>query len=142
MYIGIFLLKNTAIWLFADSRNLEVAQEQVSRLIPKNSRVIGDEAYYYFVKKAGSDFQYLDRGAGTESRILYHQNDYNFQYVLVRNPPQNQYEFNFYASRIPLQPVGKINMPVPGSTAQNLSVILSKLKIEVPKGFQGMVYKR
>jgi len=142
MYFGIFALKNTAIWLFAKSRDLEIAQAQVNQLMPRNSRVIGDEAFYYFVKKAGSDFQYLDRGAGTESRILYHQNDYNFQYILVRNPPQNQYEFNFYSSRIPLKPVGKINMPVPGSTAQNLSVLLGKLRIEVPKGYQGILYKR
>jgi hypothetical protein len=135
-------LKNTVIWLFAASRNTEIVQKQVSGLIPKGSRVIGDEAYYYFVMKSGSDFQYLDRGASTPQRIDYHKNKYNYEYIIVRNPPANPFELEWYFKSQPHKEVGSILVPGSGNTAQNLSNLLLKIKIEVPKGYEGKIYKR
>ena len=140
--VSIFTLKNTVIWLFAASRDTEIVQKQVSQLIPKGSRVIGDEAYYYFVMKAGSDFQYLDRGASTPQRIDYHKNQYKYDYIIVRNPAANPFELEWYFKSQTHKEVGSILVPRSGNTAQNLSSLLSKIKIEVPKGYEGKIYKR
>lgn len=140
--VSIFLLKNTVIWLFAASRNTEIVQKQISKIIPKGSRVIGDETYYYFILKSGSDFQYLDRGASTPQRIYYHQNRFKYQYIIVRNPPSNSYELQLYLKSHPHKEIGTIVVPRSGNTAQNLSSLLSKIKIEVPKGYEGKIYKR
>lgn len=140
--VSIFTLKNTVIWMFAASRNTEVVQKQISERIPKGSKVIGDEAYYYFIMKAGSDFQYLDRGASTDLRIDYHLNQYKYDYIIVRNPPSNQFELQWYLKSQPHKQLGFILVPKAGSTAQSLSDLLSKVKIEVPRGYEGIIYKR
>ena len=140
--ISIFSLKNTVIWLFAASRNTEIVQDQISKIIPKGSKVIGDEAFYYFVMKAGSDFQYLDRGASTPQRIDYHRNQYQYQYIIVRSPAANPFELEWYFKSQPHQEIGSIRVPGAGSVAQSLSNLLSKIKIEVPKGYEGKIYKR
>ena len=142
MNFSIFIIKNTTVWLFASSRDTTKVQEQISAQIPKGSRVIGDEVYYYFVKSAGSDFQYLERGAGTDLRKAYHLNTYNFQYIVVRNPPSNVYEFEFYKRGHTFRPCGQIQMENPGAFALSLSHFLSKLRVEVPRGYQGTIYCR
>jgi len=140
--LSLFFLKNTVIWLYAGSRNISIVQQQISKNLPKGSRVIGDEAYYYFILNSGSDFQYLDRGAATHQRINYHENIYKYQYIIVRNPPMNQFAFDHYTKALAPHEIAKIKMPVPSDFAQSLGRILTKLKIEIPKGYEGTIYKR
>lgn len=139
---GIFVLKNTIVWLYAPSRDQAEAERQLATLIPRGSRVIGDEAYYYAVLRNGSDFQYIDRGAGTDYRVVYHQKEYRYQYIVVREPVVNPYELGHYFRNEKPQKIGTIRLPVPGSVAQNLGDNLRRLGIEIPRGYQGTVYRR
>ncbi len=138
----IFLVKNLVITLSASGRNDTMAYSQFSQIIPKGSRIIGDEVYYYLAVKSGSDFQYLDRGASGPQRLHYHLETYDFQYLIVREPVSNPIEFNTYFNKIPLKKVGFISTPAQGKVFNLLESFLLKIGLKVPAGYRGTVYKR
>lgn len=139
---GIFSAKNLLVLLSAPARNDALAYPQFARLIPKGSRIIGDEAYYYLAMRSGSDFQYLDRGAAGFQRLKYHVEEYDFQYLIVREPVSNPVEFNNYRKKIPLQKIGEITSPPPSPGFTRLEGILRVLGLTVPAGYRGTIYKR
>jgi hypothetical protein len=140
--LSVFSLKNTLILLSSETRNDAMVFDQFCRLIPKGSRIIGDEAYYYVAIRNGSDFQYLDRGAAGHQRIQYHTETYNFQYLIVRNPVVNPIELNNYSSKIPLRKIGEIKTPASPAMAVKLEALLKKAGIRMPQGYSGTVYQR
>jgi 4-amino-4-deoxy-L-arabinose transferase-like glycosyltransferase len=139
---GIFGAKNLLVFLSAPSRDDALAYPQFSSLIPKGSRIIGDEAYYYLAIRSGSDFQYLDRGAAGFQRLKYHVETYDFQYLVVREPVSNPVEFNNYRKEIPLQKIGSITSPPPSAGFIRLEELLRVFGLTVPAGYRGTVYKR
>lgn len=140
---GLFFIKQSVIILSAASRNDEEASQAISKLIPKGSRVIGDEVYYYAALKNGLKFQYLDRGAAGHQRLSYHKINFNFEYVIVRNPVINPEEFNFYRKNIPLKKVGEISSHVPSFPYYETYIrYLAKLGISIPAGYRGTIYRR
>jgi hypothetical protein len=140
--ICIFLVKNLVITLSASGRNDALAYSQFSKIIPKGSRIIGDEVYYYLAIESGSDFQYLDRGASGFQRLQYHLKTYDFQYLIVREPVSNPPEFNNYFNKIPLKKVGFISTPTASKGLSILESFLLKIGLKVPAGYRGTVYKR
>jgi hypothetical protein len=139
---SVFAIKNTVILISSGSRNDALVYDQFCRLIPKGSRVIGDEAYYYLTIRSGSDFQYLDRGAAGHQRIQYHTETYNFQYLIVRDPVVNPGELRNYSSKIPLRKIGEITTPELPSLALKLEGLLKFAGIRMPQGYRGIVYQR
>lgn len=139
--LGIFTVKNLAIWLTMPAKNQSLVTGQIRKIIPNGSRVIGDEVYYYSVLQAGSDFQYLNRGASTYQRYAYHEKEYQYQYAIVRNPNQFEYEFNHYNRDKKLVEVGRISMPELSSTGKWLKRMLQKAKIPLSDSYQGIVYQ-
>jgi hypothetical protein len=138
----IFLVKNLVITLSASGRNDAMAYSQFSQIIPKGSRIIGDEVYYYLAIESGSDFQYLDRGASGLQRFQYHIDTYDFQYLIVRDPVSNPQEFNSYFNKIPLRKVGIISTPAQSKVFSLLESFLLKIGLKVPASYRGTVYKR
>lgn len=139
--LGIFTVKNLAIWLTMPAKNQTLVTAQISNIIPKGSKVIGDEVYYYSVLQAGSDFQYLNRGASTYQRYAYHENEYGYQFAVVRNPNQFEYEFNHYNRDKKLVEIGRISMPELSSSGKWLKGMLQKAKIPLSDSYQGIVYR-
>ncbi len=139
---GIFLFKNSLLWTYSNSRNIETIQAQVSKIIPKGSRVIGDDAYYYFVIKAGSDYQYLDRGADTPNRRIYHENEYNYQYVIAKSPPSSKAEFDYYNEGERLEKIYTFKFPKESKYLISIRSYLAQVGFYFPRGYEGVILKR
>jgi len=137
-----FSVKNILIWTYSANRNSKIVQAQITRNIPKGSRVIGNELFYYFIIKSGSDFQYLERGADTPRRREYHEKIYNYEYVVSSDPPSNINEFNHYAERGNLKEIHKIKFPKPPGWQIRLRSVLAQLGFYFPNGYEGKIYKR
>ena len=138
----IFLFKNTMILAYSSSRNSVPVLAQISKVIPKGSRVIGEEIYFYMVHKAGSEFQYLDRGADSPNRRNYHEQVFDYQYVISRNPPASMAEFNYYNATGKFKKVAKICTPQPSKLLISFRAFLAGLGFYFPTGYEGTIYLR
>lgn len=139
--LGIFTIKNMAIWITMPAKNSELVTDQIKKIIPPGSKVIGDEVYYYSVLKSGSDFQYLNRGASTFQRYDYHVQEYKFQYAVIRSPNQFEKEFNYYNRNQELVEIGRIEMPKLSPMGLRLKQILLMFHIPFSESYQGIVYQ-
>lgn len=140
--ILIFCFKNIVIWTFSNQRDSQFLENQISKIIPAKSKVIGDDAYYYAVKKASSDFQYLERGSFTQMRFKYHKETFQYRYVVVKNPPSNPYEFGWYQKEHGLKEIAKIKMRPDSEFGAWMKSYLKKFRIQIPTGYEGIVYYR
>ena len=104
--------------------------------------MIGEEIFYYMVHDAGSDFQYLDRGADGPNRKMYHENIYKYQYVISRNPPANVSEFNQYNVDKHYKKIHKIQMPVLPEYLISFRSLLAQYGFYFPTGYEGNIYLR
>lgn len=140
---GIFLTKQLVIAMDAPSRDDELVSQAIGKIIPAGSRVIGDEVYYYAAMNNGLKFQYIDRGAAGHQRLCYHKINFDFEYIIVRNPMSNPAEFNHYSQSIPLRKIGEISPPSSDSDFKKIaSFLLNKFGINIPAGYKGTIYQR
>lgn len=139
---GLFGVKQLVVILSAPTRNEELTFQQVSSVIPKSSKVIGDEAYYYAAIRNGCDFQYLDRGAAGFQRLKYHQEKFRFEYLIVRTPVSAPAEFNFYKEKIHLEQIAEISTPAVSPVLVRFGSLLETFGASVPAGYKGIIYKR
>ena len=79
---GAFLAVVTSDLLLWPALDPSDAQALVQRTIPPGSRVVGDDKFYFLVRRAGSDFQYMERGGTLEERVRYHAGPYDFDYLV------------------------------------------------------------
>ena len=140
--LGVFGIKQTVVFLSAPSRDNEKVFQEFSTLIPKGSRVIGDDAFFYTAIRNNCDFQYIDRGAAGFQRLDYHLNEYDYEYIVVRNPVSNPAEFGNYQKAVPLKKVGEIHGPGPSPAIIFFETQLKKFGFTIPSGYRGVVYKR
>lgn len=136
---GIFLFKNALVLNAKPNRDPQLVESQVARLIPKGSKVIGFDAFYYAVMGSGSDFQYLDRGGDTPRRRKFHFRKYDFQYVIVRDPLDDPGQFAYYNEWGKFQKIGKIEMPNPYFRLPDWPIFSS---FSANPGYRGIVYRR
>jgi len=86
------------------------AARRIAENIPPGSRVIGDDKFYFLVKQAGSDFQYLERGGTLAERVKYHRDTYGFEYI-VTALDENSETLSAYRDGDDLEKVGEIEVP-------------------------------
>ncbi|MES2621167.1 MAG: hypothetical protein V4615_09965 [Bacteroidota bacterium] len=91
----------------------------ISKNIPKGSKVIGDEVYYFSVLKAGSDFQYIKWGDSDQNREKYQRVEYDYDYilmsdVLLKMSPQI---FSVYQKNADLIIINRFNAPLSSITS-------------------------
>ncbi len=140
---GIFLTKQLVIAMDAPSRDEKLVSQAIGKIIPSGSHVIGDEVYYYAAVKNGLKFQYLDRGASGFQRLSYHKVNFNFEYIIVRDPVSNPAEFKHYSKSIPLRKIGEISLPSSDSALKKSAFfLLNKFGIRIPAGYRGAIYQR
>lgn len=102
--IGIFSLKAATIIGSQSDRNPRPLQTWVNNHIPKNSRIVGDDRYYYACIKNNCDYQYMDRVKDHATRAKYHLDNFQPDYLFIstQTPKEiiNAYnkEFDFLES--------------------------------------------
>ncbi|MES2352822.1 MAG: glycosyltransferase family 39 protein [Pseudomonadota bacterium] len=136
-----YLSRNTFIWLEWEARDAQNAEEAVAALIPRGSTVIGDDKYYFAVKKNGSDFQYLWRGGSLSERIAYHKNVYHPDFLITVNNGESE-TVKTYREKLNLVKVGAIETPTPGIAAQWIASVARRFGYLPDKGYGGTVWKR
>jgi hypothetical protein len=80
---GIFLLKSATIATTIPQRNNKQLTAWVSEHLPAQSRVVGDDRFYYAVINNHSDFQYIQRVQSNEARALYHKEEFQPNYLFI-----------------------------------------------------------
>jgi len=140
--IALFASKNILVWATSNTREMSTVQEQISKVIPKGSRVIGEEIFYYAVINSGSDFQYLDRGADGPRRRNYHEKVYDYQYVISRVPASSKAEFDYYNASAHLKLVHEIKFPKASGSFVAFRSFLAQLGFYFPRGYEGKIYRR
>lgn len=140
--VAIFCFKNLTILNAIPIRDHALVEREIAKHIPKGSRVIGDESYYYAVLKNGSDFQYIDRGADLPRRRKYHFDKYHFQYIVVRDPVTDPSQFNYYKQWGKFELVGEINMPPLLFSQGNFAFVRKLTGVQMNNGYKGKIYRR
>ena len=77
-----FTVKFLAIYITAEIRDPRYVNAFIKKHIPGGSRVIGDEMYYYAVRQASSDFQYMHMFKEDDERECYQREVYQYGYLL------------------------------------------------------------
>lgn len=98
---GLLLLANGAVFLGRtllvlvqwQERSPEVAEKLVAGQVPPGSRVIGDPAFYFVVRRAGSEFQFFEADYNpritTARRAAYHRDVFRADYLITGAAPES-----------------------------------------------------
>jgi Dolichyl-phosphate-mannose-protein mannosyltransferase len=144
VFNGAALCARTALELLQwDSRDPVSAEVVARQVIPPGSRVIGDDKYYFAVRKAGSDFQYAQRGGTLDERVAYHRDVYGFEY-LITNEAETSDVFQAYAGSVQLVKVASIRAGQRPAVADWLSGLARRVRVGAPlvPGYEGAVFAR
>lgn len=117
-FVPLFLL-NGAFFLAIVSSDLLLwpaldpaeAATEVRQNIPPGSKVVGDDKFYFLVRQAGSDFQYLERGGTLAERVKYHTDVYGFDYLITASD-ENSDTLRAYRDSAGLVQVATIDAPI------------------------------
>lgn len=107
---AIFAARTTLEVLQWEARSPAATDATVRALIPPGSKVVGDDKFYFAVRKADSDFQYLQRGGTPEERARYHVNDYGLQYLITAESDTSDV-LRAYLQEIPWVQIATISAP-------------------------------
>jgi hypothetical protein len=110
--------------------------------IPPGSRVIGDDKFFFLVRRAGSDFQYLERGGSLAERVKYHEDTFDFDY-LITGLGENSDILSAYRESADLARVGGIETPILSSLIKYPLWIRGHLIMwGITTNYGGTLYKR
>lgn len=82
---GIFTLKAATILGSRHERDPRPLQEWVNKHIPENSKIVGDDRYYYACIKNHCDYQYIDRVKDHATRARFHVTKYQPDFLFISN---------------------------------------------------------
>jgi 4-amino-4-deoxy-L-arabinose transferase-like glycosyltransferase len=118
------------------------AQALVRDRIPPGSKVVGDDKFFFIVRRAGSDFQYMDRGGTLEERVKYHAGTYDFDY-LVTDQDESSEALSAYRASTRLEKIGTIRTPPVSGFLRYPLFVRSKFMLWVfTTNYGGSLYKR
>jgi hypothetical protein len=90
--IGVFAVKNTVILSTSQQRNTRNYAEMISKYIPENAKVVGDDRYYYVFLLNGNKYQSIEEGnikrTNINKVISYQKNSFDFDYFIISNESQ------------------------------------------------------
>jgi hypothetical protein len=153
---GLLLVVNGAVFfgrtllVFAqwEQRNPRIAEKLVTAISP-GSRVVGDEAFYFAVRSAGSEFQLFsalfDRRTTIDQRASYHQKVYGAEYLVTAADAESK-AVQTYVRKFGLV---KVAGPPPAPEQGPLAGLMLKVARKVGfgadadyRGYHGVVYGR
>jgi hypothetical protein len=110
--------------------------------IPPGSRVIGDDKFYFLVQRAGSDFQYIERGGTLAERVAFHTTTYDFDYLITDLDEQSA-TMDAYRASTDLVKVGAVDPPTLSSFIRYPLWVRGHLIMwGVTLNYGGAIYKR
>ena len=147
---ALFLVNGSA---FAARGALELAEWQrrdptaadgvIREVVPSGARVVGDDQFYFAVKRSGSDFQYIERGGTLSERVAYHRDVFRFDY-LITNRRDDSEIVQAYLAAVPMRQVAEIAVPPTNRLAEAV-VSIGKafgLSNSLMSGYDGRIYAR
>jgi hypothetical protein len=139
---GFFLAIVASDVLLWPSLDPTEAATLISERIPPGSRVIGDDKFYFLVREAGSDFQYLERGGTLAERVKYHRDTYDFEYLITALDEKSD-TLSAYLDSANLVKVGGIGAPILSSLIKYPLWVRGHLIMWLfTTNYGGAVYKR
>jgi hypothetical protein len=139
---GFFLAIVSSDVLLWPSLDPTPAARLIAENIPPGSKVVGDDKFYFLVRRAGSDFQYLERGGTLAERVKYHKDTYGFEYV-VTGLGENSEILRAYRDGTDLVKVGRIETPTLSSLIRYPLYVRGHLIMwGITTNYGGTIYKR
>jgi hypothetical protein len=113
LMVSIGLAKGAYIFHSYVERDPKPVKDFISKNIPKGSKVVGDEIYYFSVLESGSDFQYFNWYGGLEYRERLQREKYKYQYFMISDVMLNfqRSTFEYYLSKGKLEQVARLVIP-------------------------------
>ncbi len=140
---AIFFARTTLEVLQWESRSPAATDATVRALIPPGSKVVGDDKFYFAVRKADSDFQYVQRGGTTEERARYHAHDYGLEYLITAESDTSEL-LQAYLREVPMVQVATITAPRDGALARFITNVAHWAGIgsSLTANYEGRVFAR
>jgi 4-amino-4-deoxy-L-arabinose transferase-like glycosyltransferase len=139
---GFFLAIVSCDMLLWPSLDPAPAARPIDENIPPGSKVVGDDKFYFLVRRAGSDFQYLERGGTLAERVKYHKDTYGFEY-LVTGLDEDSQILRAYRDGTDLVKVGRIETPTLSSWIRYPLYVRGHLIMwGITTNYGGTIYKR
>ena len=137
---GFLSLKYFTVFSTLEARNMSYVTQEMSKIIPEGSVVVGDMRYFYSVHLNGSSFRYNEEDFGTEKFEKLHREKDDYDYLVISNKRNLDYPqvLRTYQSNSILELVGTIEMKEP--EGKLIEFILSKFPLTYT--YSGSVYKR
>jgi hypothetical protein len=148
---GLLLLLNVSAFLARSAlelaewsrRDPAVAEDVIRHVVPRNSRGVGDDQFYFAVLGSGSDFQYIERGGTLSERVSYHRDVYQFDYLITNRGGDSEI-VQAYMRAVPLEKVAEI----PASPTTRLAKVIVSvgrwfgLSNSLMSGYDGTIFAR
>jgi len=140
---AIFAARTTLEAMQWEARSPAATDATVRALIPPGSKVVGDDKFYFAVRKGDSDFQYLQRGGTPEERARYHVHDYGLEYLITADGDTSDL-VRAYLKEAPLIQIGMINAPRDGALARFITAVAQWAGIgsSLTANYEGRVFAR
>jgi 4-amino-4-deoxy-L-arabinose transferase-like glycosyltransferase len=134
---GVFALKAITIVSTMAERDPKPLNHWVKKHLPKDSRVVGDDRYYYACLQNNSDFQYMDRVANHSTRARYHAEEYqpNYLFISTQTP---QVILNAYKAEFNFEEQWNY---IPSNTNHTIQKLISLLPIPIQSSYEGTLIK-
>src|SRR5262245_36672117 len=136
-----YLARNAYVLAQWQANDSSAVDRAVAAHIPRGSRVVGDDKYFFAVRKAGSEFQYIGRGGTPEERVAYHRDVYHADYLITNRNDQSELIAE-YARAFPLVKVGSIVEPPPSRLVGPLRRLASAFNFAPETGYGGTIWAR
>ncbi len=139
---GAFLAIVASDFLLWPALDPSAAQSLIVEKIPPGSKVVGDDKFYFLVTRAGSDFQYLERGGTVAERVSYHKDTFGFDYVVTALDESSEI-LSAYLAATNLVKVGTIDHPSVSALTRYPLFARGKFMLWVfTTNYGGTLYKR
>jgi len=140
--LSTFVIKNTGIVLDLKLRDYKRLNSIVNQNIPKNSRVIGNEVYFYTVIQNNCDFQTIERGGNWLDRYDYQAKVFDFDYLILNEQFIEDHKGIFSIYHVDeMEVIQRIKL---GDEKNSITIKISNL-LDIPNpmySYNGIIYKR
>jgi hypothetical protein len=136
-----YLARNAFVfarWADADYHRVDRA---VDTWIPKGARVVGDDKYFYAVRKRGAEFQYFGRGGTDDERVAYHRDVYAADCLMTERGDDSPL-VQAYVRDLHLNKVGSIASDPPSPAVQRILDLGAAFLFTPGLGYGGTIWCR
>ncbi len=140
--LSVFMIKNSSVIYDFKYRQTNYVDTSIKYSIPPNSKIIGNDIYFYSALKNKCIFQTIDRGLSINERIDYHLNNFDFEYLIINT--SNNENSNLGKKYLNAGVFELVSTIKPVADNRILTITMSKmLGSPTPYySYEGIIYKR